>query len=473
MLEPDTILLSSKPRRRMLLWAAVIGCPFVLVFAWLGYKWYLDREYSAAIEEADRLDPGWRLAELEAARAEVPDSENAALQVLAAKKLLPTGWFPPPPGTITTKLEDDLDHLPPTQRLDESQSKKLGAELGKAAAALSAARRVAEIPRGRYVVLWTADAIGTLVPHVQEAREIGRLLQLDAVLRGENGDIDGALASCSAILNTGRSFGDETAAITQLVRLSCQRLAIRSLERALAQGTASDAALLEIQRLLEDESEQPLLLIATRAERAMIHQFLKFVENGGHYRASFGMRSRTGSNDIDEFQDRAKARGCHAAYLRYLNECVEIAKLPPEQQVERLRHFDLRPPENVPQLLAALGGLNVDLKKLAENFHHRLAFVRCGVAAVAVERYRLANGRWPERLDDLVPDYLSKIPIDPFDGQPLRFRWLKDSVIIYTVGEDQQNDGGQRVRIKAGAPDADVGFQLWDAERRRQSAAKQ
>ena len=99
--------------------------------------------------------------------------------------------------------------------------------------------------------------------------------------------------------------------------------------------------------------------------------------------------------------------------------------------------------------------------------------MRCGVAAVAVERYRLANGHWPDRLDDLVPAYLSKIAIDPFDGQPLRFRRLKDGVIIYTVGEDQKDDGGQRIRIKAGAPDADVGFQLWDADCRRQSAAKQ
>ena len=49
------------------------------------------------------------------------------------------------------------------------------------------------------------------------------------------------------------------------------------------------------------------------------------------------MRSRTGSNDIDEFLDRAKARGCHAAYLRYLNQCVEIAKLPPEQQQAELQ----------------------------------------------------------------------------------------------------------------------------------------
>jgi len=475
MMEPDTILLSSKPRRRMLLWATVIACPFVLVLAWLGYKWYLDRDYKAAIEEADRLDPGWRLAELEATRPEMPDAENAALQVLAAKRLLPAGWFPPLPGAISTKLEDDLDCLPPTQPLDESQNKQLGGELEKAAAALSAARRLGDMGHGRYVVLWTADAIGTLLPHVQDAHEIGRLLQLDAIRRAANGDIDGALASCRAILNTGRSFGDETAAISQIVRLQYQRLALRTLERVLARGTASDAALAEIQRLLEDESEQPLLLIATRAERAGIHQFLEFVERGGHYRASFGLRSRTGSNEVDEFLDRGKARSCHAAYLRYLNECVEIARLPPEQQIEQLRNFDQKPPKDVPQLLAALSGPGEpeDFKNLARRFHYSLAFLRRGVAAVAVERYRLANGRWPERFEDLVPAYLSKTPIDPFDGQPLRFRRLKDGVIIYTVGEDQKDDGGRRIRIKAGAPDADVGFQLWDSERRRQAAKKE
>ncbi|HEV2947227.1 MAG TPA: hypothetical protein VGX70_07610 [Gemmataceae bacterium] len=465
----------TRPRRRLsrlLFWGVLIASPFLFLLAWQGYEWYLDRDLRAAIAEADRLDPGWRLAELEAARAEIPDSDNAALQVSAARKLLPAGWFSPPPASPSTQLEDDLDQLPPVQRLDESQSKQIDAELVKATTALPAARRVTDMPRGRYVVLWTSNAIGTLLPHVQGARDIGRLLQLDAIRLAANDDIEGALFSCRAILNTGRSFGDETAAITQLVRLWYQRLALRTLERALAQGTASEAALVKMQQLLEDESEQPLLLIATRAERAGIHQFLEFVERGGHYRASFGMRSRTGSNHIDDLLDRGKARGCHAAYLRYLNECVEITKLPPEQQVERLRDFDLRPPENVPQLLAVLGGLNVYLNKLAENFHHRLAFMRCGVAGVAVERYRLANGRWPERLEDLVPAYLSKIPIDLFDGQPLRFRRLKDGVIIYTVGEDQEDDGGQRVLIKASKPDRDVGFQLWDPKHRRQPSGK-
>src|SRR5260370_18332522 len=89
MIEPDTISISRKPNRRLLLWAAVIGCAAVLVVAWLGYKWYVDREYRAAIEEADRLDPGWRLAELGAARRYGPDSQAAALQRLAAGQLSP------------------------------------------------------------------------------------------------------------------------------------------------------------------------------------------------------------------------------------------------------------------------------------------------------------------------------------------------------------------------------------------------
>jgi hypothetical protein len=35
------------------------------------------------------------------------------------------------------------------------------------------------------------------------------------------------------------------------------------------------------------------------------------------------------------------------------------------------------------------------------------------------------------------------------------------------------DDGGQRVRVKAGEPDADIGFQLSDAEHRRQAVGKQ
>jgi hypothetical protein len=39
-------------------------------------------------------------------------------------------------------------------------------------------------------------------------------------------------------------------------------------------------------------------------------------------------------------------------------------------------------------------------------------------AGCALERYRLANGNFPERLDELMPRYLEHIPNDVIDGNP-------------------------------------------------------
>jgi hypothetical protein len=46
----------------------------------------------------------------------------------------------------------------------------------------------------------------------------------------------------------------------------------------------------------------------------------------------------------------------------------------------------------------------------------------------------------PESLSELVPKYLPKVPIDPFDGKPLRYS--KEKGIIYCVGKDLKDSGG-------------------------------
>src|SRR5438067_12560761 len=67
----------------------------LLVVAAAGYALLIylgDRELKAALAEMDRLDPGWRFADLEAARANVPPEENSAPQVLLVRSLIPGGW---------------------------------------------------------------------------------------------------------------------------------------------------------------------------------------------------------------------------------------------------------------------------------------------------------------------------------------------------------------------------------------------
>ena len=58
--------------------------------------------------EADQLDPGWRLEDLEAARAEIPNAENSALVVIETARLMPPNWInwtlPPPQGVELLRL---------------------------------------------------------------------------------------------------------------------------------------------------------------------------------------------------------------------------------------------------------------------------------------------------------------------------------------------------------------------------------
>jgi hypothetical protein len=42
----------------------------------------------------------------------------------------------------------------------------------------------------------------------------------------------------------------------------------------------------------------------------------------------------------------------------------------------------------------------------------------------------------------LVPTMLPALPIDRFDGQPLRYRIGEDGPMVYSVGSDREDDGG-------------------------------
>ncbi len=70
------------------------------------------------------------------------------------------------------------------------------------------------------------------------------------------------------------------------------------------------------------------------------------------------------------------------------------------------------------------------------------AGVDCARVALGIERYRLVQGALPKVLDDLVPRYIDKVPIDPFDGKPLRYKLTEPGYIVYSIGDDGTDEGG-------------------------------
>jgi hypothetical protein len=109
-------------------------------------------------------------------------------------------------------------------------------------------------------------------------------------------------------------------------------------------------------------------------------------------------------------------------------------------------------------------------QKVAEAARRKQTQMRCLMVLLAVERYRREKGAWPATLADLTPKLLKAVPLDPYDGKPIRYKKLADGVIVYSVGPDGKDDGGILNRDNPIKPGTDLGLQLWDVPQRRQPA---
>jgi hypothetical protein len=93
------------------------------------------------------------------------------------------------------------------------------------------------------------------------------------------------------------------------------------------------------------------------------------------------------------------------------------------------------------------------------------ASYRLSMLALAASAYRAERGAYPDRLDDLVPRYIDMIPRDPHVAAELRMKKTDGGLILYSVGADQDDDGGGSRRGEFGSSqdDGDLTFCLGTA----------
>ncbi len=100
--------------------------------------------------------------------------------------------------------------------------------------------------------------------------------------------------------------------------------------------------------------------------------------------------------------------------------------------------------------------------KSVEKFARTQSSVDLARAACAIERYRLANGKLPETLAELSPQFLPSLPLDVIDGNPLRYRRSDDGqFILYSIGWNETDDAGKVELTKQGNLDIQKGDWAW------------
>jgi hypothetical protein len=253
------------------------------------------------------------------------------------------------------------------------------------------------------------------------------------------------------------------------------------IEHNLAQGQVGEPTLKGLQELLEAANQRPELLQFWRRDRANYDRWLALIAEGKTPLSQLPTVSDSPKLSfvpqwLQDLKDRfsaarrlARLPAERAARLRYVTRLIEIAKLPIEDQWPAILEHDatLKDQPWLTRTLAPHG------PRVYMVHCHNLALVRTAMTALAAERFRLRHGHWPKTLEELTPDFIARVPRDPFANGPVRLVVLDDGIIIYSVGDDRHDDGGEIVsnlppggRLRG----LDLGFRLWDADKRGQPA---
>jgi hypothetical protein len=134
---------------------------------------------------------------------------------------------------------------------------------------------------------------------------------------------------------------------------------------------------------------------------------------------------------------------CAMLYLDFTDEFLQAMELPDHERIAAAKAIEKK--------LEDASGIQARMVRIIAPAYARLvkldlrsiALFRVARLGLAVERYRLAVGKLPDLLGELVPGYLDSVPKDPFDGAELRYKRLGKGYVVYSIGEDGSDDGGR------------------------------
>jgi len=237
------------------------------------------------------------------------------------------------------------------------------------------------------------------------------------------------------------SLRREPALIHYLVRVACVGLIVANLDRSLSAATFTDGQLTELDKALTATDGTVDLTQALITERCIMIETCRDPSLMASPGQGPGLRMLPGM-----------MRMGIADVLDYMEDCIEASKRPPTERLAGFREAAGKV-EDLSVLHVMIKMLAPAMGRVAELSLRSQAGVDLARTALAIERYRLATGKVPERLEGLAPQYIKAVPIDPFDGQPIRYRRTEPGYRLYSILADgQDNDGKDKAEVNRGDP---------------------
>jgi len=317
--------------------------------------------------------------------------------------------------------------------------------------------------------------VNILLPELRYLRSFARDLAVDSYVAAEQGDGQRAASDLETMLALAAHARQPATLIGQLVQFAIETLAQQQLSTLMTEypDLFSPEQLASLQRAFLAMGQQPPeegithIGIDLSFERLLFYDMLQrcYTDDGhgdGHLTLK-GMKTIadvSGPNADDNSAVRdfvatfavASRRQTRDKYDAIMNAFkVAAAKRPWDRtpgelslnrQVAKLKQSFLGELK-YPLITLLVPALNRSVAQADLTDARRDA----AITLLAIARFQAETGELPARLEDLVPAYLPALPRDPVDGQPLRFAHTDSGFTLYSIGFDQDDDGGRPCEV--------------------------
>ncbi len=323
--------------------------------------------------------------------------------------------------------------------------------LSKYDATIEELHKAAALPDSRFPLNYDDKFPATiLLPHLAALKRCSQVLQLRAIAELQDGQSDKALADVKLMLRLIDSIRTEPFLISHLVRIAMLNLTIQPVWEGQQEHIWSDAQLVELNQELSKLDFLADYEFSMRGERVMDMANIEYMRRTrnlfllsddndttpGVVKAAYHLIP----NSVFYKNELTIAR-FYQGFILPIVDVIQHVVLPAKKDQADLNIGQERSHWSPNTVLAAM--LLPAVAASSKKFAYAQSAVDMARVACALERFRLAQGGYPETLDELQPRYIESLPHDVIGGQPLKYRRTDNGQFaLYSVGWNGTDDGG-------------------------------
>jgi hypothetical protein len=325
----------------------------------------------------------------------------------------------------------------------------------------------------------TSEMISILIPDLNEFRSLARVLIWRARLRAEQSRYEDTFNDVKSCYRFGRHLKGDGLFIEQLVACSIEMVATQTLRDILSEHRIDAVRLATLQKDYEQMIAGENFAIGLAAEKMSLYDeiqrcFTADGRGGGHLYLK-RIRELAEPFDWDSADSWLMMNFVRVLFthpnkqqtLTAANEFYDYIREATFKTPARIRTEKIDIDKELGRLTSGNVLLSIFLpsfERIIEYSYQNKANVQATLAIIAMLRYKQDTGGYPENLEQLIADaYLKELPMDPYSDKPLIYRKTDNSFVLYSIGQDFEDDGGKPDTDRKGRPklwvyDADAVF---------------